>query len=138
MSTITSAFHTYGLLITEEAATRILQHVKETAPDLYRDFSEAEDVPAFQEYLCDRYNGYQYGTVDYMTVWRIKDHEEIDMKPVDEFYILELCHFPQLFSQAYTSYEEIIQEFQARMGGLLPSNFPFDDFLVEIMGEVWG
>ena len=44
MSTITSAFHTYGLLITEEAATRILQHVKETAPDLYRDFSEAEDV----------------------------------------------------------------------------------------------
>ena len=138
MSTITSAFHTYGLLITEEAAARILQHVKETAPDLYRDFSDAEDVPAFQEYLCDRHDSYKYGTVDYMMVWRIKDHKEIDMEPVDEFYILKLCHFQQLFSQAYTSYEEIIQEFQEKMGSLLPSDFQFDDFLVEIMGEVWG
>lgn len=138
MSMVTCAFHTYGLLITEEAATRILQHVKETAPALYRSFSEAEEVVAFQEYLCDEYEGYQYGTVDHMTVWRIRDHEEISMEPVEEFYILELHQFPQLFSQAYKSYEKIIQEFHSRIGSLLPSDFPFDDFLVEIMGEVWG
>lgn len=134
----TCTFHTYGLLITEEAATRILQHIKETVPDLYKNFANAEELPAFQKYLCEEYNGYQYGTVDYMTVWRIRDHEEISIEAVDEFYILELCQFPQLFSQAYKSYEEIIQEFHSRLGPLLPSDFPFDDFLVEIIGEVWG
>ena len=33
---------------------------------------------------------------------------------------------------------EVIQEIQETFGELLPPNFPLDDFLVEIMGEVWG
>ena len=73
-----------------------------------------------------------------MTVWRIQDNEELDLNPGDQFYILELEHFPQLFSQAYASYEEIVQELQEKLGDLLPPDFPLDNYLVEIMGEVWG
>lgn len=31
------------------------------------------------------YNGYRYSNADYMTVWRIKNHEELDLNPVDDF-----------------------------------------------------
>lgn len=73
-----------------------------------------------------------------MTVWRIKDHEELDINPGEQFYIIELQNFPTLFSQAYRSYEEIINEVQDILYAFLPPGFPLDDFLVEIMGEVWG
>ena len=73
-----------------------------------------------------------------MTVWRIKDQEELDLNPGEEFYIIELKNSSHLFSQAYSSYTEVIQEIQETFGELLPPDFPLDDFLVEIMGEVWG
>ena len=138
MSMITSVFHTYGFLITDDAANRILQYVKKTSPALYERFSDSESELSFQEYLSEEYDGCQYGTADYMTVWRIKDREELDLNPGDQFYILELEHFPQLFSQAYASYEEVVRELQEKLGNLLPPDFPFDNYLVEIMGEVWG
>lgn len=138
MSIMTSIFHIYGFLITESAADLILQHAKKAFPDLYKEFSDSEDLSSFQEYLCETYNGYRYGNADYMTVWRIKNHEELDLNPGEEFYIMELRNSSQLFSQAYSSYTEVIQEIQEAFGELLPPNFPLDDFLVEIMGEVWG
>lgn len=70
--------------------------------------------------------------------WRIKDQEELDLNPGEEFYIIELKNSSHLFSQAYSSYTEVIQEIQETFGELLPPDFPLDDFLVEIMGEVWG
>lgn len=138
MSIMTSVFHIYGFLITESAADLILQHAKKAFPDLYKEFSDSEDLSSFQEYLCETYNGYRYGKADYMTVWRLRNHEELDLNPGEEFYIMELRNSSQLFSQAYSSYTEVIQEIQEVFGELLPPNFPFDDFLVEIMGEVWG
>lgn len=142
MSIVTSVFHTYGFLITEEAATIIFRHIKEHKislnPELYELIADSEDFSAFQEYLANKYSGCCYGNAEYMTVWRIKDHEELDLDPGDEFYIIELQNFPQLFSQAYPSYEDILLEMQRKFEELLPPDFPFDDFLVEIMGEVWG
>ena len=138
MSMITSVFHTYGFLITDDAANCILQYAKDTSPALYEQFSDTESYLSFREYLFEEYNGCVYGTADYMTVWRIKDDEELDLNPGDQFYILELEHFPQLFSQAYASYEEIVQEIQEKLGDLLPPDCPLDNYLVEIMGEVWG
>lgn len=142
MSIETSVFHTYGFLITEKAASLILQHMKEHGIQIsskWREpFTDSEDISAFQEYLSDKYDGYCYGNAEYMTVWRIKDHENLDLDPGDEFYIIELQNFPQLFSQAYPSYEDILLEMQRKFEELLPLDFPFDDFLVEIMGEVWG
>lgn len=101
-------------------------------------FSDPESLLAFQEYLCEKLDGCRYGTAESMTVWRIKDQEELDLNPGEEFYIIELKNSSQLFSQAYSSYTEVIQEIQKTFGELLPPNFPLDDFLVEIMGEVWG
>lgn len=85
MSMITSVFHTYGFLITDDAANRILQYVKNTSPALYERFSDSESELSFQEYLSEEYDGCQYGTADYMTVWRIKDREELDLNPGDQF-----------------------------------------------------
>lgn len=138
MSIITSVFHIYGFLITEEAANLILRYTKEVFPDLYKEFSDAESLFAFQEYLCEKHDGYRYGNAESMTVWRIKDQKKLDLNPGEEFYIVELKNSSQLFSQAYSSYTEVIQEIQETFGELLPPNFPLDDFLVEIMGEVWG
>ena len=64
--------------------------------------------------------------------------KELDLNPGEEFYIIELKNSSHLFSQAYSSYTEVIQEIQETFGELLPPDFPLDDFLVEIMGEVWG
>ena len=138
MSIITSVFHIYGFLITEEAANLILRYTEEVFPDLYKEFSDPESLLAFQEYLCEKLDGCRYGTAESMTVWRIKDQEELDLNPGEEFYIIELKNSSHLFSQAYSSYTEVIQEIQETFGELLPPDVPLDDFLVEIMGEVWG
>ena len=138
MSIITSVFHIYGFLITEEAANLILRYTEKVFPDLYKEFSDPEPLLAFQEYLCEKLDGCRYGTAESMTVWRINDQEELDLNPGDEFYIIELKNSSHLFSQTYSSYTEVIQEIQETFGELLPPDFPLDDFLVEIMGEVWG
>ena len=104
MSIITSVFHIYGFLITEEAANLILRYTEEVFPDLYKEFSDAESLLAFQEYLCEKLDGCRYGTAESMTVWRIKDQEELDLNPGEEFYIIELKNSSHLFSQAYSSY----------------------------------
>lgn len=138
MSIITSVFHIYGFLITEKAANLILRYTEEVFPDLYKEFSDEESLLAFQEYLCEKLDGCRYGNAESMTVWRIKDQKELDLNPGEEFYIIELKNSSHLFSQAYSSYTEVIQEIQETFGELLPPNFPLDDFLVKIMGEVWG
>ena len=79
MSIITSVFHIYGFLITEEAANLILRYTEEVFPDLYKEFSDPESLLAFQEYLCEKLDGCRYGTAKSMTVWRIKDQEELDL-----------------------------------------------------------
>ena len=138
MSMTISAFHTYGFLITDEVARHILQHIKDIFPDLYNEYSGRNAIPNFQEYLSDVYGGCCYGNADYMTVWRIKDHEELNLNPGASFFIIELHNFPSLFAPAYSSYEEVIREINSRLDNFLPSDFPLDDFLVEIMGEIWG
>ena len=49
MSIITSVFHIYGFLITEEAANLILRYTEKVFPDLYKEFSDPEPLLAFQE-----------------------------------------------------------------------------------------
>ena len=68
MSIITSVFHIYGFLITEEAANLILRYTEEVFPDLYKEFSDPESLLAFQEYLCEKLDGCRYGTAESMTV----------------------------------------------------------------------
>ena len=97
MSIITSVFHIYGFLITEEAANLILRYTEEVFPDLYKEFSDPESLLAFQEYLCEKLDGCRYGTAESMTVWRIKDQEELDLNPGEEFYIIELKNSSHFF-----------------------------------------
>ena len=104
MSIITSVFHIYGFLITEEAANLILRYTEEVFPDLYKEFSDPESLLAFQEYLCEKLDGCRYGTAKSMTVWRIKDQEELDLNPGEEFYIIELKNSSHLFSGVFFLY----------------------------------
>lgn len=142
MSIITNVFHIYGFLITEEAAKAIRSYAKEkwekSNPKLFQAFSAEDDITLFQEYLVDTYGGFHYGNAEYMSLWSLKDHEELDLDPGDSFYFLELKNFPNLYSPAYSSYEDILEEFQHRLAEVLPPTLPLDDYLVEIMGEVWG
>lgn len=142
MSIITNVFHIYGFLITEEAATAIQSYAKEkwekNNPKLFQAFSAEDDISLFQEYLVDTYEGFHYENAEYMSVWSLKDHEELDLDPGNSFYILELKNFPELYSSAYASYEDILDEFQEKLAGILPPDLPWDSYLVEIMGEIWG
>ena len=74
-------------------------------PDLYKEFSDPESLLAFQEYLCEKLDGCRYGTAESMTVWRIKDQEELDLNPGEEFYIIELKKFfPLIFTGVFFLY----------------------------------
>ena len=115
MSIITSVFHIYGFLITEEAANLILRYTKEVFPDLYKEFSDAESLFAFQEYLCEKHDGYRYGNAESMTVWRIKDQEKLDLNPGEEFYIVELKNSSQLFSQRILLIQKLSKKFKKRL-----------------------
>lgn len=115
MSIITSVFHIYGFLITEEAANLILRYTEEVFPDLYKEFSDPESLLAFQEYLCEKLDGCRYGTAESMTVWRIKDQEELDLNPGEEFYIIELKILPTYFHRRILLIRKLSKKFKKRL-----------------------
>lgn len=115
MSIITSVFHIYGFLITEEAANLILRYTEEVFPDLYKEFSDPESLLAFQEYLCEKLDGCRYGTAESMTVWRIKDQEELDLNPGEEFYIIELKNSSHYFHRRILLIRKLSKKFKKRL-----------------------
>lgn len=142
MSMTITVFHCYGLLISEGSAALILEHVlplwKKTKPDLYERFQGADAGSDFCDYLCNEYGICLNGTADYMRSWRICDGEESDMEINDSFYFMDLLKAPSLFEKAYGSFEDVIRECQERLPDLLPPHFPYEQYLLEIIGEVWG
>ena len=74
-----------------------------------------------------------------MTVWRIKDQGKAGLKSRRRIlYRRNLKILPNYFHRRILLIQKLSKKFKKRFGELLPPNFPLDDFLVEIMGEVWG
>ena len=142
MSMDISVFHSYGLLISEESASIILSHMlpiwKAEKPELYDRFSEADVFLNFGEYLNSHYDASFYGNADHLSCYRICDQEFSEQETGDYFYFLDLNRSPSLFRPAYTDFREIIQEVKSKIGEILPPDFPFEEYLLEILGETWG
>jgi len=142
MSMDISVFHSYGLLISEESASIILSHMlpiwKADKPELYDRFSEADVFLNFGDYLNSHYNASFYGNADHLSCYRICDQEFSEQETGDYFYFLDLDRSPSLFRPAYTDFGEIIQEVKSKIGEILPPDFPFEEYLLEILGETWG
>ena len=130
MSMDISVFHSYGLLISENSISKILSYLlpiwKTKEPDLYNRFSGADPFPDL------------YGNADALRYYRICDQEASEQEIGDYFYFLDLNRSPSLFHTAYADFEEIIQEAKSRIGDILPPDFPFEEYLLEILGETWG
>lgn len=142
MSMDISVFHSYGLLISEESASMILSHMlpiwKAEKPELYARFSEADVFLNFGDYLNSHYDASFYGNADHLSCYRICDQEFSELETSDYFYFLDLNKGPSLFRPAYTDFGEIIQEVKSKIGEILPPDFPFEEYLLEILGETWG
>lgn len=142
MSMDISVFHSYGLLISEESASIILSHMlpiwKAEKPVLYDKFSEADVFLNFGDYLNSHYDASFYGNADHLSCYRICDQEFSEQETGDYFYFLDLNRSPSLFRPAYTDFGEIIQEVKSKIGEILPPDFPFEEYLLEILGETWG
>ena len=142
MSMDISVFHSYGLLISEESASIILSHMlpiwKAEKPELYDRFSEADVFLNFGDYLNSHYDASFYGNADHLSCYRICDQEFFEQETGDYFYFLDLNRSPSLFRPAYTDFREIIQEVKSKIGEILPPDFPFEEYLLEILGETWG
>lgn len=142
MSMDISVFHSYGLLISENSISKILSYLlpiwKTKEPDLYNRFSGADPFPDFGDYLNTHYDVNLYGNTDALRYYRICNQEASEQEIGDYFYFLDLNRSPSLFHTAYADFEEIIQEVKSRIGDILPPDFPFEEYLLEILGETWG
>lgn len=142
MSMETTVFHSYGLLFSEESVAIILSHMlpiwEKEEPELYQRFSIENPYMDFCEYLNACYEVNIYGNVEYLRCCRLCDGEGYRYHTGDFFYLLDLDKSPSLFGTAYSDFNEIIQEVKTRIGEILPLDFPFEEFLLEILGETWG
>ncbi len=111
---------------------------KAEKPELYDRFSEADVFLNFGDYLNSHYDASFYGNADHLSCYRICDHEFSEQETGDYFYFLDLNRSPSLFRPAYTDFREIIQEVKSKIGEILPPDFPFEEYLLEILGETWG
>lgn len=142
MSMTISVFHFYGLLISEESAALMLNHILPTweveKPELYQQFSSEDSIELFYDYLTSHYPVYVSGNTESMSCCQLCDGKESEICISESFCLMDLDRYPTLFHTAYTSFEEIVKECQIKLGNLLPADFPYEKYLVEIVGEVWG
>ena len=114
------------------------EYFMQNLPELYARFSEADVFLNFGDYLNSHYDVSFYGNADHLSCYRICDHEFSEQETGDYFYFLDLNRSPSLFRPAYTDFGEIIQEVKSKIGEILPPDFPFEEYLLEILGETWG
>lgn len=144
MSTYIGAFHTYGLLLTEKLAALLLENAKKnwnfTKPDSYEEIKDYEEPLEFIEYLENENVTTRFSNVECYEITRLYDNEysSLDNVAEEQLSLIELKHFPSLFSKPYNSFEDIIDEVQEQLYNLLPKDFSFNEYLVEIKGVIIG
>ncbi len=144
MSTYIGAFHTYGLLLTEKLAALLLENAKKnwnfTKPDSYEEIKDYEEPLEFIEYLENENVTTRFSNVECYEITRLYDNEysSLDNVAEEQLSLIELKHFPSLFSKPYNAFEDIIDEVQEQLYNLLPNDFSFNEYLVEIKGVIIG
>ena len=137
MSTYIGAFHTYGLLLTEKLAALLLENAKKnwnfTKPDSYEEIKDYEEPLEFIEYLENDNVATRFINIECYEITRLYDNESSS-----QLSLIELNHFPSLFSKPYNSFENIIDEVRDQLYNLLPKDFSFNEYLVEIKGVIIG
>ena len=144
MSTYIGAFHTYGLLLTEKLTATLLENAKKnwkfTKPDSYEEIKDYEEPLEFIEYLENDNVATRFINIECYEITRLYDNESSSLDNVVEEQLsrIELNHFPSLFSKPYNSFENIIDEVRDQLYNLLPKDFSFNEYLVEIQGVIIG
>ena len=144
MSTYIGAFHTYWLLLTEKLTATLLENAKKiwkfTKPDSYVEIKNYEEPWEFIEYLENENVATRFNNIECYEITRLYDNESSSLDNVveEQLSLIELKHFPSLFSKPYNSFENIIDEVQDELYHLLPKDFSFNEYLVEIQGVIIG
>ena len=144
MSTYIGAFHTYGLLLTEKLTATLLENAKKnwkfTKPDSYEEIKDYEEPLEFIEYLENDNVATRFINIECYEITRLYDYESSSLDNVveEQLSLIELNHFPSLFSKPYNSFENIIDEVRDQLYNLLPKDFSFNEYLVEIQGVIIG
>lgn len=144
MSTYIGAFHTYGLLLTEKLAATLLENAKKNwkfaKPDSYAEIKDYEKPLEFIEYLENENIATRFSNIECYEITRLYDNEysNLDNATEEQLTLIELKHFPSLFSKPYNSFENIIDEMREQLYNLLPKDFSFNEYLVEIKGVIIG
>ncbi|MEQ2843209.1 hypothetical protein [Dorea longicatena] len=144
MSTYIGAFHTYGLLLTEKLTATLLENAKKnwkfTKPDSYEEIKDYEEPLEFIEYLENDNVATRFINIECYEITRLYDNESSSLDNVveEQLSLIELNHFPSLFSKPYNSFENIIDEVRDQLYNLLPKDFSFNEYLVEIQGVIIG
>lgn len=142
MSTYIGAFHTYGLLLTEKLTATLLENAKKnwkfTKPDSYEEIKDYEEPLEFIEYLENDNVATRFINIECYEITRLYDNESSSLDNVveEQLSLIELNHFPSLFSKPYNSFENIIDEVRDQLYNLLPKDFSFNEYLVEIQGVI--
>lgn len=124
----------YGLLLTEETAKII-------ALKALDEIDEENDGYGYELYdagLCE-YIGEFTGEAIY-----IEDNGEDDWRRSGEYYrgdriyYVNVSEHPTLFKAAYSSINELIEEFKEKVGDYLPEDFDYRAHIRHIVGTYFG
>lgn len=144
MSTYIGAFHTYGLLLTEKLAATLFENAKKNwkfdKPASYEEIKDYKDSLEFIEYLESENVATRFSNIECYEITQLYDNESSSLDNVakEQLSLIELKHFPSLFSKPYNSFENTIDEVQDELYHLLPKDFSFNEYLVEIQGVIIG
>lgn len=117
----------WGLLIPNKAINYIAEHCGDYSRD---DFANPKDF-LYEKEEIDGVNFVFFidTSTDFYDIEEkeIEDPDDIDD---DEFVIVELERKPNIFSQAYKDFDEIVEELQNKLEKLLPPGFDYKKNLV--------
>lgn len=131
-------------MLTEKLAALLLENAKKnwnfTKPDSYEEIKDYEEPLEFIEYLENENVTTRFSNVECYEITRLYDNEysSLDNVAEEQLSLIELKHFPSLFSKPYNAFEDIIDEVQEQLYNLLPNDFSFNEYLVEIKGVIIG
>ena len=111
-----------------------------TKPDSFEEIKDYEEPLEFIEYLENENVATRFSNVECYEITRLYDNEysSLDNVAEEQLSLIELKHFPSLFSKPYNAFEDIIDEVQEQLYNLLPNVFSFNEYLVEIKGVIIG
>lgn len=131
-------------MLTEKLAETLFENAKKNwkihKPDAYEEIKDYEDFLEFIEYLEGVNIATHISNIECYDVIRLCDNEysDLDNAAKEQLSLIELKQFPSLFSKAYISFEDIVDEMREQLYDLLPKDFSLQEYLVEISGVIIG